>query len=471
MNTSSGIHLDSKINIIRNSQINVINGTDLDRYIINNNINIYKNNNIISGGDNSIIGGNGDGIVNGSDSNVKNLTYSYIMSIIEQYSTNRSITGPWYNILILMYCILIIFGAMGNILVVIAVVRKPVMRTARNLFILNLAISDLLLCLVTMPLTLVEILTKYWPLGNFTFVCKIMGTLQAVSIFVSTISITAIALDRYQVIVYPTRDNLHFIGAILILITIWLLAIILASPMYIFRELVHADIPAILKPYGISGSVAYCIEAWPLEHGRVYYSAFSFSFQYLLPIVIVSGAYIRIYYKLKNRVPVGVGAVNIKSARRVERGRRMKRTNCLLISIAVIFCVSWLPLNFFNLYADLMKIHITQQILIGYGFCHMIGMSSACSNPLLYGWLNENFRKEFKELLCRCKSTSNIDLINGKTGSSRIRRQTNNTEITHAEQKLLDNNTTTITNNKMGSSPQLTSNDTRMSTELTVLVR
>jgi hypothetical protein len=25
-------------------------------------------------------------------------------------------------------------------------------------------------------------------------------------------------------------------------------------------------------------------------------------------------------------------------------------------------------------------------------------MSSACSNPLLYGWLNQNFRQEFKEL-------------------------------------------------------------------------
>lgn len=24
---------------------------------------------------------------------------------------------------------------------------------------------------------------------------------------------------------------------------------------------------------------------------------------------------------------------------------------------------------------------------------------SACSNPLLYGWLNDNFRKEFKEIL------------------------------------------------------------------------
>lgn len=87
--------------------------------------------------------------------------------------------------------------------------RKPQMRTARNLFILNLAISDLLLCLVTMPLTLVEILSKYWPLGRQPIVCKMIGTLQATSIFVSTISITAIALDRYQVIVYATRDSLQ----------------------------------------------------------------------------------------------------------------------------------------------------------------------------------------------------------------------------------------------------------------------
>lgn len=30
----------------------------------------------------------------------------------------------------------------------------------------------------------------------------------------------------------------------------------------------------------------------------------------------------------------------------------------------------------------------------------MMGMSSACSNPILYGCLNENFWKEFKDILC-----------------------------------------------------------------------
>ncbi len=42
------------------------------------------------------------------------------------------------------------------------VVRNSAMRTARNVFIVNLAVSDLMLCLITMPLTLVEILYMTW---------------------------------------------------------------------------------------------------------------------------------------------------------------------------------------------------------------------------------------------------------------------------------------------------------------------
>lgn len=72
------------------------------------------------------------------------------------------------------------------------------MRTARNMFIVNLAVSDALVCCVGTPLTLMELLTKHWPLPNWPCLCKACGAIQAISIFVSTISITAIALDRYQ---------------------------------------------------------------------------------------------------------------------------------------------------------------------------------------------------------------------------------------------------------------------------------
>nr|AGX85007.1 NPYLR8 [Aedes aegypti] len=357
--------------------------------------------------------------------NVTLSTSTIRQGLIEEYSNNRKVGEPAYHILIVLYSILIIFGATGNSLVVMAVARKPQMRTARNMFIVNLAVSDLLLCLVTMPLTLVEILTKYWPMGRLPFLCKSIGTLQATSIFVSTISITAIALDRYQVIVYPTRDSLQRMGAIVILTGIWIISLVLASPMFITRRLIHYDVN--LPSLGIE-YISYCIEDWPMARGRVYYSVFTLCVQYLLPILIVSIAYLRIYLKLKHRLVVTTTTVSTNSnsmdsqpVRERERGRRMQRTNYLLISIALIFGISWLPLNLFNLFADLYLSGITQEIMVAYAICHMMGMSSACSNPLLYGWLNDNFRKEFNEILCRKESSSLV--ANGAGGGKTISRK------------------------------------------------
>ena len=48
------------------------------------------------------------------------------------------------------------------------------MHTARNTFIATLAIADLILCLFTVPVTLADILTKYWPFGSETYLlCKV----------------------------------------------------------------------------------------------------------------------------------------------------------------------------------------------------------------------------------------------------------------------------------------------------------
>ncbi|XP_065088799.1 neuropeptide F receptor [Ochlerotatus camptorhynchus] len=357
--------------------------------------------------------------------NVTLSTSTFRQGLIEQFSNNRKVDDPAYHILIFLYSILIIFGATGNSLVVMAVARKPQMRTARNMFIVNLAVSDLLLCLVTMPLTLVEILTKFWPMGRLPLLCKSIGTLQATSIFVSTISITAIALDRYQVIVYPTRDSLQRMGAIVILTGIWIISLILASPMFITRRLIHYDVN--FSSLGIE-YVSYCIEDWPMARGRVYYSVFTLCVQYVLPILIVSIAYLRIYLKLKHRLVVTTTTIStnanskdLQPVRERERGRRMQRTNYLLISIALIFGISWLPLNLFNLFADLYLSGITQEIMVAYAICHMMGMSSACSNPLLYGWLNDNFRKEFNEILCRKDTNTVVANGGGNTNSRKVR--------------------------------------------------
>lgn len=290
-----------------------------------------------------------------------------------------------------------------------------------------------------------------------------------------------------KVIVYPTRDSLQFVGAVSILVGIWLLALLLASPMFIYKRLIHADIPPVLQELGIHG-VSFCIEDWPVNHGRFYYSMFSLCVQYLVPILIVSAAYFGIYNKLKSRITVVT--VQTSTQRNVERGRRMKRTNCLLISIAIIFGVSWLPLNFFNLYADMKRAAVTNNMLVIYAFCHMIGMSSACSNPLLYGWLNDNFRKEFQELLCRYKENTNNALNGHTTGGAQSRRKRKHNDISKGDLKLLSsgygfgagganddgsrlgisNNNTTANGLRSAVTESVALTENPMSTEVTTLV-
>ena len=72
-----------------------------------------------------------------------------------------------YALIVLLYASMILVGGAGNLLVILVVVRNAAMRTARNVFIVNLAVSDLMLCLITMPLTLVEILYQTWQVSNF----------------------------------------------------------------------------------------------------------------------------------------------------------------------------------------------------------------------------------------------------------------------------------------------------------------
>ena len=59
-----------------------------------------------------------------------------------------------FYLLAIVYGIVILIGVTGNCIILYAILSKEAMRTARNYFIVTLALSDLLLCLMTMPLTL-----------------------------------------------------------------------------------------------------------------------------------------------------------------------------------------------------------------------------------------------------------------------------------------------------------------------------
>jgi hypothetical protein len=78
----------------------------------------------------------------------------------------------------------------------------------------------------------------------------------------------------------------------------------------------------------------------------------------------------------------------------------------MLISMVLIFGVSWLPLNIHNMIMDVYEPANHWPYAKAFFFlAHAAAMSSTCYNPFLYAWLNDNFRKEFKQVL-PCFKTS-----------------------------------------------------------------
>ncbi|KAK9501529.1 hypothetical protein O3M35_012236 [Rhynocoris fuscipes] len=121
------------------------------------------------------------------------------------------------------------------------------------------------------------------------------------------------------------------------------------------------------------------------------------SIQFVVPFIVVTFCYVRVSVKLNDRAKSKPGA---KTSRKEEADReRKKRTNRMLIAMVTIFGVSWLPINLMNVINDL---YIPTSTWVYYNFffflSHAVAMSSTCYNPFLYAWLNDNFRKEFKQV-------------------------------------------------------------------------
>ena len=151
--------------------------------------------------------------------------------------------------------------------------------------------------------------------------------------------------------------------------------------------------------------VVYCIEDWPFDGGselnpmdRLYYSLFSLFFQLIIPCLFISISYLLIYLKLYKQSRARERMLNrTGNTERMEREHnRTKRRNKLMAIISSIFLISWLPLS---IVGNLLDAHPRilgddiEVVTIVFMTCHLVGMSSAFANPIIYGYTNKHIRK------------------------------------------------------------------------------
>lgn len=110
----------------------------------------------------------------------------------------------------LVYGTIFVVGTTGNILVCFVVCRNKAMHTVTNFFITNLAVSDIMLCVLAVPFTPLYTFMKRWVFGSV--MCHLLACAQAVSVYISSLTLTSIALDRFIVIIFPFRHRMKVRG-------------------------------------------------------------------------------------------------------------------------------------------------------------------------------------------------------------------------------------------------------------------
>ncbi|XP_037619295.1 neuropeptide Y receptor type 2 [Sebastes umbrosus] len=296
-------------------------------------------------------------------------------------------------VLILAYSTIILFGVIGNSLVIYVVFKFKNLRTVTNFFIVNLAVADLLVNTLCLPFTLVYTLYGEWKFGQV--LCFMLPCSQGMAVHVSTITMNVIALDRHRSIVYLMETKMSKdMCAVVILIT-WAVSALLASPLAIFREYGTFDISP-------DESIQVCTEKWPESrmNGSIY-SISALLIQYGLPLVINCVAYIRIWNKMKTHMIYGG---------RNDRHQRRQKTTKMLLTMVVVFAVSWLPFHAFQLAVDIdSTVLYMKDFKLLFTVFHIVAMCSTFVNPILYGWMNNNYRTAFLSVF-KCYQPVNFSL-------------------------------------------------------------
>ena len=301
-------------------------------------------------------------------------------------TSNDKISVMFY----LLYSTIFSVGLFGNLLVCYAVFRNKSMQTVTNLFIVNLALSDILLCFFAVPFTPLYLLTfKNWIFGHI--LCHLVPYVQSLSVYISSFTLMSIAIHRFVVIMKPFKSRIKVYVCINIITVIWIFTIFLTLPFGYYMNM--------NEQYDeLNQTIYLCDENWTKEDMRKTFVIISPILQFVLPFIITLYCYIKICKRLSQRVRCMSGS---KSAKREEADReKTRRTNRMLMVMVLVFGLSWLPLNCHNLIQDFNDSYSEWAFVqLFFLASHLIAMSSTCYNPFFYAWLNDNFRKEFKQVL------------------------------------------------------------------------
>ncbi|CAN7995628.1 unnamed protein product, partial [Ixodes hexagonus] len=211
-------------------------------------------------------------------------------------SSHRLYEVPLEVIALLSFCYgtISLVAVVGNAFVLWIVATSRRMRTETNYLIANLAISDIIIGLFSIPFHFQAALLQRWLLPHF--MCAFCPFVQVVSVNVSIFTLTAIAVDRYRAITIPLKARLNSrLTARALISVIWAVSMVAAVPYALALRvtLVHDDATG-QRTRPFCRNVVVPPAAW-----RLYNNALV-SIQYFVPLLVICYVYEKIRRLLKD---------------------------------------------------------------------------------------------------------------------------------------------------------------------------
>ncbi|VDM96408.1 unnamed protein product [Thelazia callipaeda] len=262
-----------------------------------------------------------------------------------------------------LYFLIWISAVFGNFIVLYIVVIKQVSLSVRTIFIGNLAISDVVVSLTSLPVTAVTIFTRDWVFPPVF--CKLIGIFQI----------------------------LTFERTLCIAVSIWTLGYTMSLPVGIF------SVTVTYSPY----CGTFCEESWPdstIDGGsrmeRIY-GISVLTLQFCLPLIICSLCYWKISQVISRQIEKRKEQQFLLKESEKRLHDRRARSNRMMVCMVLSFVFAWLPLNLINLFRDFYGVSSLFSIL--FALCHVTAMTSAVWNPIIYSWFNPQLRNTIRNII------------------------------------------------------------------------
>uniref|UniRef100_A0A8C3C5R1 Nociceptin receptor n=1 Tax=Cairina moschata TaxID=8855 RepID=A0A8C3C5R1_CAIMO len=279
--------------------------------------------------------------------------------------------------IVVVYSIVCIVGLVGNCSVMYVIVRFTKMKTATNIYIFNLALADTL-CLMTLPFQGTDTFLGFWPFGNV--LCKIAISIDYYNMFTSTFTLTMMSVDRYIAICHPIKalDIRTPHKAKVVNVCIWALASVFGIPAMVMgsAENENNEIDCLIKLPS------------PVDYWDPVFGICVFLFSFMIPVLIITICYSLMIRRLKN--------VRVLSGSK-EKDRNLRRITRMVLVVVAVFIICWTPIQIFVLVQCLGAKAESELELAISCFCTALGYANSSLNPVLYAFLDENFKACFKK--------------------------------------------------------------------------